>query len=89
VGARRIPTQLLESATGLLIGIAALVLVLGGGTNVGGAIFVGGFAAYILIRQFLLRLRADPHALVRARVTAVVASVVLLADTVAVLLNPH
>lgn len=87
VGARRIPTQLLESATGLLIGIAALVLVLGGVTGVGGAIFAGGFATYILVRQFLLRLRAQPHDSVRARVTAAVAAVVLLADAMVVLLN--
>ncbi|MBI2778111.1 MAG: prolipoprotein diacylglyceryl transferase [Chloroflexi bacterium] len=89
VGARRIPTQLLESATGLLIGIATLMLVLGGGIGVGGAIFVGGFAAYILVRQFLLRLRTQPHDAVRARVTAVVAAVVLLADAIVVLMNPR
>jgi phosphatidylglycerol:prolipoprotein diacylglycerol transferase len=87
VGARRIPTQLLESATGLLIGITTLLLVLGGGTGVGGAIFAGGFAVYILIRQLLLRLRADPHDLLRARVTAVIALLVLLSDVAVVLIN--
>jgi phosphatidylglycerol:prolipoprotein diacylglycerol transferase len=59
VGARRIPTQLLESATGLVIGVAATLLVLGGVPGVDGAVFVAAFALYIVIRQFLLRVRAE------------------------------
>ena len=88
IGARRIPTQLLESATGLLIALATLLLVLRGGTGVGGTIFVAGFAAYILVRQFLLRLRVEPHSPIRARLTAAVAAAVLLADAALVLLSP-
>ena len=88
VGARRIPTQLMESATGLLIAAATLLLVLRGGTGVGGTIFVAGFATYVLVRQFLLRLRAEPHNPTRARLTAAVAVAVLLADAAAVLLSP-
>jgi phosphatidylglycerol:prolipoprotein diacylglycerol transferase len=72
VGARRIPTQLLESGTSLVIGVAALVLVLRS-TSAQGAIFVAAVAAYVLLRQFLLRLRAEPHNPVRTSVTAAVA----------------
>lgn len=81
VGARRIPTQLLESATGLLIGIVTLLLALQL-PSAPGAIFVAGVAAYVFVRQFLLRLRAEPHDRIRARVTAAAAAVVLLADAV-------
>lgn len=59
VGARRIPAQLLESAAGLLIGVAAALLVLGDVPFVDGLIFVAAIGAYILVRQLLLRLRAD------------------------------
>lgn len=65
VGARRIPTQLLESAAGLLLGLAALLLVLGGPPSVRGAIFVGAFAAYAVVRQLLLRLRSEQRASAR------------------------
>ena len=88
IGARRIPTQLLESATGLLIAAGTLLLVLRGGTGVGGTIFVAGFAAYVLVRQLLLRLRVEPHSPIRARLTAAVAAAVLLADAALVLLSP-
>ena len=82
VGARRIPTQLLESASGLLIGATALLLVLDYAPSVGGTIFVAAIAAYVLVRQVLLRLRAQPHNLVRARVTAGAAAMVLLGAAV-------
>ncbi len=59
VGARRIPTQLLESAAGLLLGTLTLLLVLGGVIPVPGAIFLSAFAAYAVIRQVLLRLRVE------------------------------
>ncbi len=61
VGARRIPTQLLESATGLLIGIASALLVLDHAPTGPGLIFVAAFGTYIAVRQFLLRLRAEPR----------------------------
>jgi phosphatidylglycerol:prolipoprotein diacylglycerol transferase len=84
VGARRIPTQLMESAAGLLIGTVATPLVLGS-TSPAGAVFVGAVAAYVLIRQLLLRLRAQPHNRIRARLTAAAAALVLLADGAIVL----
>ncbi len=60
VGARRIPTQLLESVLAGILGLLALVVVLGHGPA-GGAFFVGGLAAYILGRQGILHLRAEPR----------------------------
>jgi phosphatidylglycerol:prolipoprotein diacylglycerol transferase len=59
IGARRIPTQLLESGAGLLIGSAALPLTLLHLRAVHGAVFVVGFAAYFVVRQMLLRLREE------------------------------
>jgi phosphatidylglycerol:prolipoprotein diacylglycerol transferase len=59
IGARRIPTQLLESAAGLLIGAAALPLTLLHFRAVHGAVFIFAFAAYLIVRQLLLRLRAE------------------------------
>ena len=60
VGARRIPTQLLELVLALSLGLGVLVAVLGHG-SAGGAFFVGGLAAYIVGRQGLLHLRAEPR----------------------------
>ena len=59
VGARRVPTQLLESAAGLLIGVAAVLLVLFEVPGVSGLVFVATMAGYIAVRQMLLRLRAE------------------------------
>lgn len=59
MGARRIPTQLLESAAGLLIGIGAALLVFSGALGDQGVVFVAAVVAYFLVRQLLLRLRAE------------------------------
>ena len=59
VGARRVPTQLLESAAGLLIGAVALPATLLHVRAVHGAVFVAAFVVYLVVRQLLLRLRAE------------------------------
>lgn len=59
IGARRIPAQLLESGAGLVIALASLVLVLSNVFGMSGLVFVIAVAAYLLVRQFLLRLRAE------------------------------
>lgn len=59
VGARRIPAQLLESGVGLALAVLTLTVVLAGGLPVAGAVFVVAFAIYALVRQVLLRLRAE------------------------------
>lgn len=61
VGARRIPTQLLESLLCLAIGSVALVLVLLSVPGVSDAVFLGAVAAYVLGRQFLLPFRLEPR----------------------------
>lgn len=84
VGARRIPTQLIESAAGLALAVASLAIVLANAVPIGGALFVAAFAAYALIRQVLLRLRAERRRSPRSLpATAVAAG--LVAITVAVL----
>lgn len=82
VGARRIPTQLLEALLGFIIGAAALLVVLSGRSALPGSVFVGALAAYSLGRQFILPLRAEPRmrpSLGRA-LTVAVTGTVLIAD---------
>jgi phosphatidylglycerol---prolipoprotein diacylglyceryl transferase len=59
IGARRIPTQLIESAAGLVIAVATLLLLVDPGPSVHGGVFVAAFVVYAIVRQFLLRLRAE------------------------------
>ena len=82
VGARRIPTQLMESALALSLGLGSLVLVLGRGpTN--GAIFVAGLAAYTLVRQGILHLRVEARKTrLGGLLTAILAALVLIAAIV-------
>ncbi len=58
VGARRIPTQLMESLLALGAGLTILVIVLTSGVH-HGAWFIAAVAAYTLIRQAILRLREE------------------------------
>ncbi len=82
VGARRIPTQLLELALAGILGLGVLVAVLGHGPA-GGAFFVAALAAYILGRQGILRLRAEPRKTrLGGLVTAALAALVLLTAVV-------
>jgi phosphatidylglycerol---prolipoprotein diacylglyceryl transferase len=82
VGARRIPTQLLESVLALSLGLGVLVAVLVHGLA-GGAFFVAGLAAYTLGRQGLLRLRAESRKTrLGGLATSALASLVLIAAIV-------
>lgn len=82
VGARRVPTQLLESALALILGIAALAGILVHGPA-GGAFFVASVAAYTLVRQGVLRLRAEPRRTAfGSPIVAALASLVLIASIV-------
>lgn len=58
VVARRIPTQLMESGTGLIVAIVSWMAVVSDLT-VDGLVFVIALVAYILVRQGLLRLREE------------------------------
>jgi phosphatidylglycerol:prolipoprotein diacylglycerol transferase len=82
VGARRIPTQLLESVLALSLGMGVLVAVVVHGPA-GGAFFVAALAAYTLGRQGLLRLRAEARQTrLGGLATSALAVLVLIADVV-------
>jgi phosphatidylglycerol---prolipoprotein diacylglyceryl transferase len=82
VGARRIPTQLLELVLALSLGLGVLVAVVGHGPA-GGAFFIAALAAYTLGRQGLLHLRAEPRKTrLGGSVTAALAALVLVAAVV-------
>jgi len=59
IGARRLPTQLYESAAGLAIALVSGVIVFGFHPAPEGAVFVVAWVAYLGLRQMLLRLRAE------------------------------
>lgn len=61
LGCRRMPVQLYEAWTALAIGGAALAAVLIVGLARSGPVAVIGLAAYTLIRQGILGLRAEPR----------------------------
>jgi phosphatidylglycerol:prolipoprotein diacylglycerol transferase len=86
IGVRRLPTQLLELALALAVGLAALAVVLLHGPA-GGALLVAATAVYTLLRQGILLLRAERRkSLVGPPLTAAAAAVVLLADVAVVAL---
>ena len=59
VGARRIPTQLMESALGLGLAVLFGSLVIADIPPIDGVVFVVGIGSYLGGRQLLLRMRAD------------------------------
>ncbi len=82
VCARRVPTQLLESALAARRGRVTLIVVLGHGPA-DGAIFVAGVAAYTLGRQGVLWLRAEPlKTRLGLPITAALAALVFVASVV-------
>lgn len=82
IGARRIPTQFLESGLNLLIAAITLALVLTVGAG-SGAVLVAGIALYTLGRQGILRLRIErPRSLRGSAITAAVAAVVFVLSIV-------
>ncbi len=79
VGARRVPTQLMESALTLTIGAVLLVVNLIHRPAIAGALLVAGLAAYTLGRQGLLRLRTlERRFSLAGAVIAVLSAAVLL-----------
>ncbi|MGO8946380.1 MAG: prolipoprotein diacylglyceryl transferase [Ktedonobacterales bacterium] len=84
IGVRRIPTQLMESASALILGLVLLAVFLIHGPA-HGAIFVAALAAYTLLREGLLRLRAEALK-TRGPAVSIAAGAVLLAALVVVAL---
>lgn len=80
VGMRRVPTQLLEAALALALAPLALAAVLAGAPLRGG-IFVAALALHTLLRQGIMRHRAERPVSVRGgALTAAAAAAVLVAD---------
>jgi phosphatidylglycerol:prolipoprotein diacylglycerol transferase len=78
IGARRVPTQLMEATLALILGLGVFLVMLLHGPA-GGGLFVAGLAAYTLGRQGILRLRAEPRKTQWGlKVTAVVAALTVL-----------
>jgi phosphatidylglycerol:prolipoprotein diacylglycerol transferase len=83
VGARRAPVQQLESLACLVIGLAALLLVLRA-HPAAGTIFTGALAAYTVCRQVLFRYREEPRRTSLGRRASLIgAGLVLIADIIA------
>jgi len=84
LGVRRIPTQLVESALALTLGLIALAVVLTVGRSGGGTVFVGAIAAYTTGRQLLLPLRNLPRNTTHGRTVILLACAVVLIGAVVV-----
>lgn len=59
VGARRVPSQLMESGAGLLIAVVSTLGVVIRPPLPDGLIFIAAFAAYAIVRQLMLRTRSE------------------------------
>ena len=82
IGTRRVPTQLLEAALAVTVGVATLAVVVGYEPGVRGAIFVAALSVYTLCRQALLRFRAEKRQTsVGTVLTAAAAAVALVVST--------
>lgn len=75
LGARRIPVQLLESSTALLICMTAATAVVTVGVSGGGLVFLATVAAYTAARQVLFPLRDLPRATTHGRQLTLATSV--------------
>jgi phosphatidylglycerol:prolipoprotein diacylglycerol transferase len=88
VGARRVPTQLIESLFCLLGGLATLALFLWHGPA-NGAIFVAAVSAYTLFREWLLRVRVEKYETPLPPLAIPVASALVLIGSVIYILTLH
>lgn len=75
---RRVPVQLMEAATALVISVVGAILLLSAPSAAEGSIFVASISAYVLVRQWLFRFRVDPHTKRGRLVTTLVAAAILL-----------
>lgn len=90
VGARRVPTQLVESLLALIIGVTVLFMLLYHVRIYSGTLSVGAFATYTLFRQFLLRLRAEQRkSTIGGPITALLAALVLVFDILISVIRAH
>ncbi len=86
MGVRRVPVQLIESASSGTVAVAALFAVLLTHTAIGGLIFVAAISANTFIRQLLFPMRGIPRATAHGRtVTMAVAALVIAVDLAIIL----
>src|SRR5262249_25001171 len=84
VGARRVPTQLMESLFSLVLGLVTLAAGLTHCTS-GGADFVAVLAAFTLFREGVPRLRAEPLTMTLPfAITPIVSALVLIGALVVI-----
>lgn len=87
LGIRRIPTQLIESLLCLAVGALALAVVFAFGLGESGMLLVGALGTYVLGRQLILPLRAEPRQTAFGRpLTIALALAALIASVVVALL---
>lgn len=79
---RRFPVQLVEAVVTLVIGVAALMLVLTVEPPIQGLVFAGAVAAYTFARQLLFPLRADTHTTLGRVATMVLSGLALIVSVV-------
>lgn len=84
LGRRRVPTQLYESAAALLLATAVSLVLAAIHRSIGGALFVGGLAAYLTARQLLFPLRDLPRHTAHGRSVVLVVSVLVVIGAVLV-----
>jgi phosphatidylglycerol---prolipoprotein diacylglyceryl transferase len=79
IGVRRIPVQLMESASAAVLAIASIVALRSTSLFPQGLVFVAGISAYVIVRQLLFPLRGVPRKTAHGRiVTLVLASAALI-----------
>lgn len=83
VGTRRVPVQLMESVSAAALAAVAAVVAWQVQPTPRGVLFVGGFGAYVLVRQLLFPLRALPRATSYGRTASLVGAGVAVVGAVA------
>ena len=89
VGVRRIPVQLIESASCGTIAVGAMLAVLLTYPATGGLIFVGAIAANTFIRQLLFPMRETQRATAHGRTLTMAAAAIVMAADLTIVLTGH
>ena len=88
IGIKRVPVQLMESGSALILALVSTALILLAMPTPRGLVFIGGLSAYLIVRQLLFPLRGVPRKTTHGRViTLALASATLIATGVAAFLN--
>jgi len=80
VGVRRVPVQLMESASAAILAVSSVAVLRFASPSPQGLVFVASLSAYLVVRQLLFPLRGLPRKTAHGRViTLAVASAALIA----------